>query len=276
MFVTIQEEKNLDAHNQMWPGRLIINADDWGRNVENTDRIFECVRRGTVSSASGMVFMEDSERAASLARDSKVDIGLHLNLTTPFSALTCASALVERQRKLVSYLRSHALAQVLFHPGLVRAFEYVVKSQLNEFERIYGAPAERFDGHHHMHLCANVVYGKLLPSGTLIRRNFTFCRGEKSLLNRMYRQALDRKMAKRHRMVDFLFLLPPLEPRQRLDRIRLHAREHLVEVETHPINREEYGFLTNGGAELWAGDTPIAPCFLGVVQDRMATELTKS
>src|ERR1700758_5164513 len=45
-------------------GILIINADDWGRDHETTQRILECTLRGTVSSASAMVFMEDSERAA--------------------------------------------------------------------------------------------------------------------------------------------------------------------------------------------------------------------
>src|SRR2546426_10477618 len=47
-------------------GLLIMNADDWGRDRQTTDRTFECVLRGTVSSVSAMVFMEDSERAATI------------------------------------------------------------------------------------------------------------------------------------------------------------------------------------------------------------------
>src|SRR5579863_5715924 len=62
-------------------GLLIINADDWGVNREATDRTLDCVLRKTVSSASAMVFMEDSERAAQLALEAGVDTGLHLNLT---------------------------------------------------------------------------------------------------------------------------------------------------------------------------------------------------
>ena len=42
----------------------MINADDWGRDARTTDRILECFQHGVLSSASGMVFMEDSERAA--------------------------------------------------------------------------------------------------------------------------------------------------------------------------------------------------------------------
>src|SRR5262249_37106876 len=138
-------------------GALIINADDWGRDPETTDRIFECILSGTVSSTSAMVFMADSERAAVLARDAGVDAGLHLHLTTPFSAPNCPPDLLVRQRELTSYLRRHSLAQVVFHPGLTRSFEYVVNAQLDEFMRLYGAEPARLDGHHHMHLCANVV-----------------------------------------------------------------------------------------------------------------------
>jgi len=48
-------------------GCLIIDADDWGRDARTTDRTFECFRNGALSSASGMVFMQDSERAANIA-----------------------------------------------------------------------------------------------------------------------------------------------------------------------------------------------------------------
>jgi predicted glycoside hydrolase/deacetylase ChbG (UPF0249 family) len=65
-------------------GALIINADDWGRSRETTDRTLECWERGSISSVSAMVFMEDSVRAAALARERGIDTGLHLNFTTPF------------------------------------------------------------------------------------------------------------------------------------------------------------------------------------------------
>jgi predicted glycoside hydrolase/deacetylase ChbG (UPF0249 family) len=45
---------------------LIVNADDWGRNRDATDRSLECHRNGRITTVSAMVFMEDSERAADL------------------------------------------------------------------------------------------------------------------------------------------------------------------------------------------------------------------
>jgi poly-beta-1,6-N-acetyl-D-glucosamine synthase len=242
-------------------GLLIINADDWGRDVETTDRMFECVRLGTVSSVSAMVFMEDSERAASIARERGVDAGLHLNFTTRFSAPGAPVRLVEMQQEIAACLLRRRLNQVVFHPGLARSFAYVVQAQLDEYRRLYGADPDRIDGHHHMHLCANVLFQGLLPRGTLVRRNFSFQAGEKSAVNRFYRKAIDHKLAQRHRLVDYLFSLPPLESPEHLARILLLARQHVVEVETHPVNPDEYRFLTGGDVLAWKGDIPIAPRF---------------
>ncbi|MGH9342826.1 MAG: hypothetical protein ACRD19_03565, partial [Terriglobia bacterium] len=127
-----------------------------------------------------------------------------------------------------------------------------------EFERLYGAPANRVDGHHHMHLCANVVFGKLLPFGAIVRRNFTFAPGEKSFLNRVYRSWQDGRLARRHRLADFLFNLAPLYPRPRLERIFALGAGANVEVETHPVNDEEYKFLSERQFGSYAGEGAVA------------------
>lgn len=242
-------------------GMLIINADDWGRDVETTDRIFECVVRGSVSSASGMVFMEDSERAGAMAKERDVDVGLHLNFTTLFSAHILPTRLAKHQARAAHFLLRNRLSQVVYHPGLANSFEYLVKAQLEEFHRIYGEDARRVDGHHHMHLCVNVLLAGLLPKGTIARRNFSFQRGEKSGLNLLYRNVIDRMLAARHRLTDFFFDLLPIEPTEHLDFIFAAARESVVEVETHPINSVEYSFLTGGGLRRWTECAPIAPCY---------------
>jgi len=242
-------------------GVLIVNADDWGRDFQNTDRTLECIGRGTVSSVSAMVYMKDSERAAAIARERGIDAGLHLNFTTAFSASRTPARLIEHHERVSRYLGRNRFAQVIFHPGLTGSFEYVVASQRDEFCRLYGSEPARLDGHHHMHLCSNVLLGRLLPPGTLVRRNFSFQPGEKSLINRLFRRVVDDRLARRHRIVDFFFSLPPLDPLSRLQRIFSLAAQFTVEVETHPVSSEDFGFLTGDEVVRWTAGSPIASRF---------------
>ncbi|MEO5925031.1 MAG: ChbG/HpnK family deacetylase [Bryobacteraceae bacterium] len=240
-------------------GSLIINADDWGRDRDTTDRTLECVQQGSVSSVSAMVFMEDSERAADIALTSAVDAGIHLNFTAPYTGKDCSGKGVEHHQAVCTFLRRHAMARLLFHPGLKDSFEYVVSQQMDEYCRLYRKPPQRVDGHHHQHLCSNVLLQKLLPQGAIVRRNFVFAPGEKSLVNRFYRSMIDKSLAKRHQLVDYLFALPL--PEIRLREIVALSKDHVVELETHPINSAEYELLTNGTMFGLAGDTGIASRF---------------
>lgn len=207
-----------------------------------------------------MVFMADSVRAAAIARERGIDTGLHLNFTTSFSSPDCPARLMKCQRVLAEHLLRHRLSQVLFYPGLMQSFKYVVSAQLNEFSRLYGVAPRRLDGHHHMHLCANVLLGRLLPKGTVSRRSYTFGRGEKSWPSRFYRYSVNRALARRHCTTDFFFSLLPLEP-ERMRRIISLAHRYVVEVETHPVNAEEYQFLAGGEIFRMAGDVPVASRF---------------
>lgn len=239
-------------------GRLIVNADDWGRDEETTDRTWECVRCGAVSSVSAMVFMPDSERAAAMARERGVDAGLHLNLTSQFLSANCPARLVEHQRSVAKYLNGSPFARGIYNPLLVRAFKYVVATQIDEFARLYGAQPERIDGHHHMHLSANVLLGGLLPKGKILRRHFSHEAHEKALRHGVFRWFTDARLAGRFRVADFFFPLIPLEPAARLQQIFALAAQSVVEVETHPVNPAEYEFLTGGELFRLAKNVPVA------------------
>lgn len=225
---------------------LIINADDWGRDPLTTDRIHDCLRCGAVSAVSAMVFMEDSERAANLAREGDITAGLHLNFTTGFTGSTLSSALVEHHARVSRYLLKSPAATVVYHPGLSNSFAYLVEVQCDEYARLYGKFPERLDGHHHMHLSANVLLQKLLPSGSMVRRSFSFRRGEKPIWNRAWRSLVNAMLKRRHRVADYFFSIAPLEPRQRLEAIFALAADSLIELETHPVVPDEYEYLTGG------------------------------
>jgi predicted glycoside hydrolase/deacetylase ChbG (UPF0249 family) len=259
--ISVSEQSGGEKYSSL--GLLIVNADDWGRNRETTERILECVRQGMVSSVSAMVFMEDSEQGACIAREKNIDAGLHLNLTTPFSAPNVSARLKENQQRLSRYLLRHRFSKVVFHPALAGCFRYVVDAQLEEYQRLYGTRPERIDGHHHMHLAANVIFGGLLPPGVAVRRNFSFQAEEKGRWNRFYRRRIDGVLAKRHPITDYFFALAPLDQPSRLQRIFSLAGEHTVEVETHPVEPAEYRFLMEGQILRWSGGRPLATRFGG-------------
>lgn len=240
---------------------VIVNADDWGCRATATDCILDCFRHRALSSVSAMVFMEDSVRAADLAREHAMDAGLHLNFTAPFTGNGVPSRLIEEQQKLTRFLRSHRYAPVLFNPLLVSSFEFVVQSQLDEFERLYGALPGRIDGHHHMHLCMNVLLQRLFPEDTIVRRNFSFAQGDKGGVNRWYRKMQDALLARRYRATDYFFDMRPMDS-PRLARILELGRQASVEIEAHPERPEEYAYLMDGELLRCAEDVEIERGYL--------------
>jgi predicted glycoside hydrolase/deacetylase ChbG (UPF0249 family) len=222
---------------------LIVNADDWGRSRAETDAILQCHLGGHITSVSAMVFMEDSERAAGLAGENRVDVGLHLNFSQQFTGEIVSPALRNHHRSIVAFLTTNKYAQLFYNPFLRTQFAYSCQSQLEEFTRLFGALPTHIDGHHHMHLCANVLLSRSIPAGMAVRRNFSFWPGEKSLLNRVYRGAVDRWLARRYRLTDYFFDLTQCMEKKKLGRVAALARLEEVELMTHPISPGEQAYL---------------------------------
>ena len=221
---------------------LIINADDWGRSPADTDAIRDCYEAGRVSSASAMVFMDDSERAAEIANGRGMDVGLHLNFTEEFNG-RCAALTKSWQTRTRRFLNASKYALLVYHPLLKREFAELYRVQAEEFVRLYKKEPSHIDGHQHMHLSSNVLLNSLIPYGTKIRRGFSFWPGEKSGLNRRYRRLVDQILAKRYRLTDFFFALSQTLQGDRRERARNLAKEKNVELMTHPRARQEFDFL---------------------------------
>src|SRR5437762_12918856 len=144
---------------------LIINADDWGRSPVETDAALRCYQQGRITSVSAMVFMGDSERAAELAKENKLDVGLHLNFAEPFTGKNYPAELDKYHGRTVRYLMGNKYAQLVYNPFLRREFAYSYEAQAEEFVRLFGRPPSHIDGHHHMHLCANMLLTNMIPAG---------------------------------------------------------------------------------------------------------------
>jgi chitin disaccharide deacetylase len=222
---------------------LIINADDWGRSVAETDAALRCYKEARITSASAMVFMEDSERAAELAKENDLDVGLHLNFTEPFTGGHYLAELGEQHARTIRYLVGNKYDQLVCNPFLRSAFSYLYEAQSEEFARLFGKPPSHIDGHHHMHLCANLLFSDLIPASTKLRRNFSFWPGEKSIVNRTYRSLVDRWLARRYQLPDYFFDLTQCIQQKKLDRLTALAKSSNVELMTHPIVASEAAFL---------------------------------
>ncbi len=222
---------------------LIINADDFGRSAAETDAALRCYRTARLTSVSAMVFMADSERAAELAKENKLDVGLHLNFAERFTGNRIPETLGNYHDKIVRFLMRNRYSQLLYNPFLRREFSYSYEAQVEEFTRLFGKPPSHIDGHHHMHLCANLLLSNLIPAGMKIRRNFSFWPGEKSWFNRAYRALVDRWLARRYPLTDYFFDLTQCIQEKKLDRVAALARSSNVELMTHPIVRAEAEYL---------------------------------
>jgi len=80
---------------------LIVNADDFGRSTAETDAALRCYQEGRITSVSAMVFMEDSERAAELAKETQLDVGLHLNFAEALTGKNYPAELGEYHGRII-------------------------------------------------------------------------------------------------------------------------------------------------------------------------------
>ena len=222
---------------------LIINADDWGRSRIETDVALQCYKKGRITSVSAMVFMEDSERAAEVAKQNQIDAGLHLNFSERFTGNHYTAPLEDYHQRIVRFLTRSKYSQLVYNPFLQTAFACSYEAQIEEFGRLYGKSPSHIDGHHHMHLCANLLWSELVPAGMKMRRNFSFWPGEKSALNRAYRRLVDVWLARKYRLPDYFFDLTQSIREKKLNRVVALAKSSNVELMTHPIVPLEINFL---------------------------------
>lgn len=94
-----------------------------------------------------------------------------------------------------------------------------------------------------MHMASNVLFQRILPEGTKVRRSFSFQPGEKSVVNRWYRKAVDQRLARRHKLTDYFFALSQSFSPDRIRHIVDLAQQSNVELMTHPEIPRDHEFL---------------------------------
>jgi chitin disaccharide deacetylase len=216
---------------------LIVNADDFGAGRNVTDPILEMLAAGVVSSTSAMVWMSDTARAASLARERSAPVGLHLNFTFPFNATAVPPPVRERQLRLTKIFgRESWRGDSHANPDrqlLVDAIE----DQLACFCETFGRPTH-IDGHHHVHTHPAVL--EHLPRDLPIRPVLSVPSRENAS-----REERNRQLRRRFLSPEMCFAFEDVHPLlggAGLEALE-HARRHSLEIMVHPKQEHERAAL---------------------------------
>jgi hypothetical protein len=230
-------------------GLVIVNADDWGLSEAVTDAILRCFEAGGITSASAMVWMPDSERAASLSRERGLPSGLHLNLDCAFAPGNAPQSVCSAQERIIPWFASPRRYRNLSYNAsrpFRRSLDTTIEAQLDEFRARYGREPTHIDGHHHVHMAWNVLASKAIPDGAAMR---TTRRQERaSLPVRALRSLRVRWLRHRFRTTDYFYdlrrfgLADGMSGRTDLGLLQAIGA-HTVEVMAHPAARDEFELL---------------------------------
>lgn len=226
-------------------GLLIVNADDWGYDEQTTDAILAAFQAGRITSTTGMVYMAGSDRAAALAAEHGVPVGLHINLTEPFSDPATPPDVRARQQRMIERLGKTSglppelpgtsnLMRWLYDPRLQREVDEAIADQLRRYEGIYATPPTHFDGHTHVDLCPNVFLSRSIPRPAKLRNTldrFPVERTAGGVLRDLRQAVRSRRFASTRYLLHITHLR--LDPGNVDPRLAL-ARQVPVEVMAHP------------------------------------------
>jgi predicted glycoside hydrolase/deacetylase ChbG (UPF0249 family) len=224
---------------------LIVNADDFGGNPLATDRIVECFAMGAITSASAMMYMRDSLRAAELARSRELSLGLHLNLTQEFEDSSVPTSVRERQARAVRYFAAGRRRRFTYNPLLGTLVRACVADQLACFRRLFGVEPTHIDGHNHVHLSPTVLFA--LPRGMCVRSGESHPHATASP-GAMLGRARHALIAHRQITTDHFFAIDRLGASPTagaIEALLRIAEQSTVEVMTHPDRERDYRVLAS-------------------------------
>lgn len=236
---------------------LIVNADDFGYNEAATDPIVETFRAGLITSTTAMVYMRDSDRAASIAREIGLPVGLHINFTEPFDDPKVPADVRERHlatvRKFGGPSFVYRSRRWVYDRRIQAAVDRCVAEQLERFEELYGGPPTHIDGHMHVHVCPNIGLAGPIRTGTKVRNalgNRPLAGGPMARLIAARQRILLRDRLTTRYFLNITDMHPEFIDGGPVTRLGL-AMESSVEVMVHPGFAHEYTTLASPEWREW-------------------------
>lgn len=230
---------------------LIVNGDDFGCTQRATDAILACHRERALTSTTAMTYMEDSDRAARLALVHNLPVGLHINLTTPFTDPAVPPAVRERQARMIAILGHSRTHKWIYDVRTQRELDRSLWDQLRRFEQLYGRPPTHFDSHHHLHSCPNIFLSRAIPRGALVRNTLIWSPRRSRLIRqarRMRQRLLERRLRSPAAIICLDILLRQRGPRSAAvaEAVLAVLAHGPAEVMAHPEDPAEFALLTSG------------------------------
>lgn len=140
--------------------RIIINADDFGRNAETNAKIIGLARERKITSVSLIANAPAIEEAvAALQKCPDISTGIHLNLTEfcPLTPSEKLGSLKECTTEVGAFRGEDFLRKKAITPDLLDAIFFELKMQV-EVLLARGVQLSHFDSHNHVHTIPRLFF----------------------------------------------------------------------------------------------------------------------
>ena len=222
--------------------RVIINADDCGKNEQANRHIKEAIEAGKLTSTTIMANMSDVEGALQLFEEYRKEIsfGIHLNLTEGEPILRNKKLLdfgyySENDGKLVFDGAKAERFRNKFLPRDIKAEIYKELSAQVKLLQEGGAILSHIDSHHHIHTCFSLidVIAQLSKDFNLykVRRIRNYVPRSLSFYGRQAWATLSYLKNSQYKMTDFFAIFKEFFENERISQLKTDSS---IELMIHP------------------------------------------
>lgn len=167
--------------------KLIINADDFGKNNQVNKAIIYCLKNAICTHTTLMINMPSTMKAVKLAKkENKIkQVGLHLNLTE-------GMPLTENIKKYKKFCNLSGSFNAQFHKNVYskfflsnqekKAVVEEIETQIELFLEITGLKEIRLDSHHHVHTNYSIF---ILLESLVDKYNIVYIRKSRNLFQKI-------------------------------------------------------------------------------------------